>query len=351
MTNRDRICRLQAERALPREEWTALIATASAEDRALAGALAREAALRRFGRRIFFRGIIEFTNFCKNDCLYCGIRRSNHAAVRYRLSGEEILACCREGYALGYRTFVLQGGEDPHWTDARLEALVRSIRETFPDCAVTLSVGERSRDSYARLRAAGADRYLLRHETADGDHYRRLHPADQTLANRMRCLRDLKALGYQVGCGMMVGAPFQEPRHLAEDMVFLTEFHPEMVGMGPFLPHHDTPFRDSPAGSGELTLFLLSLTRLLLPDVLLPATTALGTLRGDGRQLGVLAGCNVVMPNLSPRRVRKNYLLYDNKAGTGSDARASLDLLRTQMEAIGYEVAVGRGDYEERTPL
>ena len=326
----------------------ALLSAPSPDDRQYAAQLARGIALRRFGRRIYFRGIIEFTNYCRNDCLYCGIRCSNPHVQRYRLAEEDILACCREGYDLGYRTFVLQGGEDAYWTDERMEVVVGRIRRDFPRCAITLSLGERSRESYARLRAAGADRYLLRHETADPAHYARLHPPRQTLDNRMRCLQDLRELGYQVGAGMMVGSPYQETRHLAEDMVFLSTFRPEMVGMGPFIPHRDTPFRDFPTGSAEMTLFLLSLTRIMLPDVLLPATTALGTLQGNGRQLGVLAGCNVVMPNLSPLSVRKKYLLYDHKAGTECGPEESLTLLRAQMEEIGYEVVVGRGDYLEK---
>ena len=242
---------------------------------------------------------------------------------------------------------MLQGGEDGWFTDERMCAIVREIKSKFPDCAVTLSLGERSRESYQALFDAGADRYLLRHETADEDHYRILHPAEQTLQNRLRCLRDLKDIGYQTGCGIMVGSPGQTPATLARDMVFMQEFKPEMIGVGPFLPHGDTPFRDEPAGSVELTLFILALCRIMLPDVLLPATTALGTAESDGRIRGVLAGCNVVMPNLSPAAVRKKYMLYDNKAGTGLTAAEGIALLRRQMESIGYEVAVGRGDYKE----
>lgn len=345
MTNRDRIDRLYAEQCLPRAEWTEMLSAWSAEDAVYAGALAQEITVARFGKQIFFRGIIEFTNICRNDCLYCGIRRSNVCVTRYRLTQPEILECCAEGYRFGYRTFVLQGGEDGYFNDGRLTALVSAIHERYPDCAITLSVGERSRVSYQRLFDAGASRYLLRHETADTAHYAQLHPPELSLENRMRCLRDLKEIGYQTGAGMMVGAPHQTPEHLAADMVFLGEFRPQMVGMGPFIPHHQTPFRDQPAGSAELTLFLLSLTRIMLPDVLLPATTALGTLRNDGRQRGVLAGCNVVMPNLSPAPVRKKYLLYDNKAGTEDTPERSLRTLERQMREIGYEIVAGRGDY------
>ena len=337
---------LQRAHRLAPEEWTFLLVHwQDCTDTAMA--LARQAAVARFGTKIFFRGIVEFTSYCRNDCLYCGLRRSNQAADRYRLTQEEILACCEAGYALDFRTFVLQGGEDGYWTDDRLVALVAAIRRHFPDCAITLSIGERSRASYQRLFDAGADRYLLRHETANEAHYAKLHPARQTLSNRIRCLRDLKDIGYQTGAGMMIGAPYQTAETLAQDMEFLADLRPEMVGMGPFLPHKDTPFRDFPHGSAELTLYLLSLVRLLLPDALLPATTALGTLEASGRQQGVLSGCNVVMPNLSPMAVRQKYLLYDNKAGIGDDGESSLRKLRAQMQEIGYEVAVGRGDYTD----
>lgn len=339
------IRQLHRDRHLSPEQWEQLLTEFDPDDVELAMALAREVAEARFGKRIWFRGIIEFTNICKNDCYYCGIRRSNGKVRRYRLTPEEILLCCDEGYAGGFRTFVLQGGEDGWFTDERLCAIIRSIKERYPDCAVTLSLGERSRESYRALFDAGADRYLLRHETADEGHYRLLHPAEQTLQNRLRCLRDLRDIGYQTGCGIMVGSPGQTPATLAEDMVFMQDFKPHMVGIGPFLPHSDTPFRDEAAGSVELTLFLLALCRLMLPDVLLPATTALGTAEADGRIRGVLAGCNVIMPNLSPAAVRKQYMLYDNKAGTELTAAQGVALLRQQMARIGYEVAVGRGDY------
>ena len=339
------IRQLHRDRRLSPEQWEQLLTEYDTDDVELAMALAREISAARFGKRIWFRGIIEFTNICKNDCYYCGIRRSNGKVRRYRLTPEEILLCCDEGYAGGFRTFVLQGGEDGWFTDERLCAIIRSIKERYPDCAVTLSLGERSRESYQALFDAGADRYLLRHETADEGHYRLLHPAEQTLQNRLRCLRDLKDIGYQTGCGIMVGSPGQTPATLARDMIFMQDLKPHMVGIGPFLPHSDTPYRDEAAGSVELTLFLLALCRLMLPGVLLPATTALGTAEADGRIRGVLAGCNVIMPNLSPAAVRKQYMLYDNKAGTELTAAQGVALLRQQMARIGYEVAVGRGDY------
>ena len=346
MKDEDLIRALHQSRKLSENEWQQLFTEYDEEDVSLARSLARKIALKRFGKRLWFRGIVEFSNICKQNCLYCGIRRDNHRVCRYRLTPEEILDCCREGYEGGFRTFVLQGGEDGWFTDERMCTIVREIKAKFPDCAVTLSLGERSRQSYQALFDAGADRYLLRHETADETHYRLLHPAEQTLQNRLRCLRDLKDIGYQTGCGIMVGSPGQTPATLARDMVFMQEFRPEMIGVGPFLPHGDTPFRQEPAGSVELTLFILALCRIMLPDVLLPATTALGTAESDGRIRGVLAGCNVVMPNLSPAAVRKKYMLYDNKAGTELTASQGVALLRRQMESIGYEVAIGRGDYQ-----
>ena len=345
MTNIQRIDLLNREHRLEKAQWIELFSSFTPEDAAYAKALSKEITVARFGRRIYFRGIVEFSNICKNDCYYCGIRCSNRAVSRYRLTPEDILASCREGYEAGFRTFVLQGGEDGWFNDSRMCDIVRSIKEAYPDCAVTLSLGERSRESYQMLFDAGADRYLLRHETADPLHYARLHPPFQTLENRMRCLSDLKEIGYQTGCGIMVGSPGQTPQTLAEDMVFMQQFRPHMVGIGPFLPQKDTPFRGEAPGSVELTLFLLALCRIMLPQVLMPATTALGTAEADGRKAGVLAGCNVVMPNLSPAHVRKKYMLYDNKAGTNLTARQGIALLRSQMEEIGYEAVIGRGDF------
>lgn len=341
------IDRLDRQKRLELAEWTALLSGYNAETADYAAQRARALSLERFGKRVYFRGIVEFTNICRNDCLYCGLRRSNTHVGRYRLEPEEILACCREGYALGYRTFVLQGGEDPYYTDQVLCQLVSRITGEFPDAAVTLSVGERCRASYQRLFDAGARRYLLRHETAAPELYRRVHPPEMSWENRMRCLRDLREIGYQTGCGMMVGLPGQTAEDLGRDMIFMEQFRPQMIGMGPFLPHHDTPLRDCPAGSVELTLFLLSLCRIMLPDVLLPATTALDGGREDGRTRGILAGANVIMPNLSPVAVRKDYLLYDGKPGLTQDAADSLRTLREAVTSIGYELVIGRGDYGE----
>ena len=343
--NQARILALARGERLPREELARLIAARSPEDCETAASLARKTALREFGRKVYFRGLIEFTNYCRNDCLYCGIRRSNRAASRYRLSEEEILLCCRWGYEQGLRTFVLQGGEDPYFTDGRVVSIVRAVKAAYPDCAVTLSIGEKPYESYARFREAGADRYLLRHETASPAHYGKLHPPEMSFENRVRCLHDLIALGFQTGCGMMVGAPFQTPENLAEDLLFMQDLKPQMIGMGPFLPHKDTPFRDEPAGTAEDTLFLLSIVRLMHPRVLLPATTALGTLLPGGRERGILAGANVVMPNISPDEARARYQLYNNKLGTAGAAADNLAALRESIRAIGYEPDPGRGDY------
>lgn len=331
---------------LNKEEYIQLLQCA--DDEAVRKLLRDEAvSLRReyYGTKVFTRGLIEFTNYCKNDCFYCGIRRGNKNAKRYRLTEEEILACCENGYELGFRTFVLQGGEDLWYTDERMVSVIKKIKQRYPDCALTLSIGEKSHDSYKAFREAGADRYLLRHETADEVHYGKLHPASMSLRHRKKCLYDLKSLGYQAGAGFMVGSPGQTVECLAEDLMFLKELKPQMVGIGPFIPHHDTQFADEPAGSVELTLFLLSVIRILLPKVLLPATTALGTLDEKGREKGILSGANVVMPNLSPVKNRKQYDLYDNKICTGEEAAECRGCLARRMERIGYNLVNERGDY------
>lgn len=298
-----------------------------------------------YGNKVFTRGLIEFTNYCKNNCRYCGIRSGNRNVRRYRLSEEDIMECCESGYVLGYRTFVLQGGEDPYYTDEQMAAIIRRIKSRFPDAAVTLSIGEKSYESYKKFREAGADRYLLRHETADEDLYRALHPQAMSLENRKKCLWNLKELGYQVGAGFMVGAPGQTSAHLAKDLVFLQELEPHMVGIGPFIPHHDTIYAEEKAGSVELTLFLLSVIRIMLPQVLLPATTALGTLDPLGREKGLAAGANVVMPNLSPVKNRKLYELYDNKICTGEEAAECRNCLSHRVRQVGFELVDERGDH------
>lgn len=339
------IDKLKETKHLTKEEWVELIEGCTPEVAEYLFAQARDVREQVYGKSIYIRGLIEFTNFCKNDCFYCGIRRSNTNACRYRLDLDEILECCEKGYELGFRTFVLQGGEDAYFTDDRLEQIVKAIRGRYPDCAITLSVGERSYESYKRLFDAGADRYLLRHETYNPEHYGQLHPAELSAKSRQQCLRNLKEIGYQVGCGFMAGSPYQTVEHLAEDMMFLAELKPHMVGIGPFISHKDTPFAKEPSGTLELTLYMLGLTRLLLPEVLLPATTALGTIASNGRELGIMAGANVVMPNLSPSMVREMYLLYNDKAYTGLEAAESVRDLQDRMRTIGYEVVVSRGDW------
>lgn len=299
-----------------------------------------------YGRKVFIRGLIEISNYCKNDCFYCGIRRSNTKASRYRLFEEDILKCAAHGYALGFRTFVLQGGEDAYYTDDILCSIIRKIKSACPGSAVTLSLGERSLESYKKLRDAGADRYLLRHETASRQLYEKLHPAQMSFDNRVRCLRDLKSLGYQTGAGFMAGTPFQTAEELAGEFAFLKALRPEMVGIGPFIPHRDTPFRANSAGSAELTLFLLGLVRLTLPHALLPATTALATADSNGRVNGLNAGANVIMPNLTPAGERKKYMLYNNKAATGAESVEGLAFLKAQLASCGYELSTLRGDYK-----
>ncbi len=307
---------------------------------------AAEVRNRIYGNRVFIRGLIEISSYCKNDCLYCGLRCSNKNAERYRLTKEQILSCADEGYALGFRTFVLQGGEDGYFTDELLTDIISEIKRRYPDTAITLSLGERSYESYKTLKQAGADRYLLRHETADSKHYARLHPNGMSFENRQECIKSLKELGYQVGVGFMVGSPYQTEENLANELLYLKEIQPQMVGIGPFITHRDTPFNDFENGSAELTLFLLSLIRLSLPRVLLPATTALGTLDPEGREKGLLAGANVIMPNLSPKDVRTKYAIYDNKICTGEEAAQCISCLKQRVKSVGMEIVTDKGDYK-----
>ena len=341
---RELIEKLSDKGSLSIEEYEQLIVLRDDEAKDLQALLATQKRKPIFGDAIYTRGLIEISSICKNNCMYCGIRRDNKNAERYRLSKEEILTCADEGYELGFRTFVLQGGEDAFFSDDVLCDIVASLKKDHPDCAVTLSMGERSRESYKALYESGADRYLLRHETADRAHYEMLHPKDMSFDNRMRCLTDLKDIGYQVGCGFMVGSPFQTAKTLAQDLFFIKQFKPDMCGIGPFIPHHSTPFKDEAKGSLELTLFLLSVIRLMQPDILLPATTALGSINPRGREKGILAGANVVMPNLSPVSVRKKYELYDNKICTGEESAQCRECLDKRMEAIGCRLVVDRGD-------
>lgn len=338
------IDKLAVNHSLTTEEYKLLIENRNEETAKYLSKKAVEVSQKVYGNKVFIRGLIEISNYCKNNCLYCGIRRDNNTCSRYRLTENDILECCKEGYALGFRTFVLQGGEDSHFTDEMLCRLIKEIKNRYPDCAITLSLGERSRESYQMLFDAGADRYLLRHETADREHYEKLHPQNMSFARRMECLKALKEIGYQVGCGFMVGSPYQTSQHLAKDLKFIEEFSPDMCGIGPFITHKATPFADKQSGSLEMTLYLLSILRLIKPNLLLPATTALGTIHPQGRELGILSGANVVMPNLSPVSVRKKYELYDNKICTGEESAECKACLNKRMESIGYTIVTDRGD-------
>ena len=344
---KDLIDKLYKTHILEKEEFIFLIENFNAEISEYLFMKSRSLSKKHFRTDIYLRGLIEFTNYCKNDCYYCGIRRSNKHCDRYRLSKEEILSCCETGYKLGFRTFVLQGGEDGTFTDDIIVDIVSNIRKRYADCAITLSMGEKNYESYLKYFKAGADRYLLRHETANKEHYGLLHPDELSLENRKNCLYNLKEIGYQVGTGFMVGSPYQTPEHIANDLLFIKELSPHMVGIGPFVSHKDTKFANCPSGSVDLTLFLIGLLRLMLPKALIPATTALGTLDNKGREKGILSGANVLMPNLSPVSVRKKYDLYDNKICTGEEAAECNVCLKNRVASIGYNIVESRGDYND----
>jgi biotin synthase len=339
------IKKLTEEHSLSKEEYEQLIINRDAEAQKILAENAVAARKKIYGTDVFIRGLIEFTNYCKNNCFYCGIRFGNSNCDRYRLSEEEILACTDEGWSLGYRTFVLQGGEDPFFTDDVLCSIVQKIKARHPDCAITLSIGERSKESYHQLFKAGAERYLLRHETATEEHYKKLHPKEMSFSARMQCLQDLRDAGFATGAGFMVGSPFQTTENLAQDLKFIETFKPEMCGIGPFIPHKETPFNAYAAGSVELTCYLLSIIRLIYPPILLPATTALGTLLPDGREKGILSGANVIMPNLSPVTGRKKYSLYDGKVCTGEESAYCRTCINRRIESIGYQIVTSRGDF------
>lgn len=342
MKTSDLIIKLKNERTLPDDELKYLIESDDGADFLFetADSVRRKV----YGEDVYIRGLIEFTNYCKNNCYYCGIRCSNKEAERYRLDKDDILACCDEGWLLGFRTFVLQGGEDPHFTDSYMCDIVSSIRQRYPDCAITLSLGERSEQSYRDLFNAGANRYLLRHETADEGHYSKLHPDSMSLKNRKECLFNLKKIGYQVGSGFMVGSPFQTADNLVSDLRFLQSLEPDMIGIGPFIRHEQTPFSSYGNGTLEQTLRLISILRLMFPYALIPATTALGTIHPTGREQGLKAGANVVMPNLSPVSMRKKYTLYDNKICTGEESAMCVGCLTRRVESAGYKIVVAKGD-------
>ena len=342
---KDIIDKLQITNSLSKQEFIELLANRDTNLDQYLFEKARNVTEKYFDKNIYIRGLIEVSNYCKNDCYYCGIRCSNRNVERYRLSKEQILECCEIGYDLGFRTFVLQGGEDNFYKDEKMIDIISSIRKTYEDCAITLSLGEKSYDTYKKYFEAGANRYLLRHETATDEHYAKLHPANMSLSTRKQCLNDLKEIGFQVGCGFMIGSPYQTMENIADDLLFIRDFQPEMVGVGPYISHKDTPFKDESNGSMDLTLFILGLIRLILPNSLIPATTALASINETGRESGILAGANVVMPNLSPTDVRAKYLLYDNKVSTGDEAAEGLFQLKCKIEKIGYKIVVDRGDF------
>lgn len=337
--------RLRDTRRLTAPEYGSLLLSNDPAARSFLREEARKAAVSAFGDKIYIRGLIEISSHCRRNCLYCGLRAGNAAARRYRLDKRQILDCCALGYGLGFRTFVLQGGEDPAQDDDWVEDVVRSVKTAHPDCAVTLSLGEKPAESYRRFKTAGADRYLLRHETFNSGHFAKLHPAGTSRDERLKCLRSLKEAGYQTGTGIMVGSPFQTTDNIVEDLLFIQEFQPEMIGIGPFIHHPGTPFADCPDGSVDLTLKLISILRLMNPQALIPATTALATLDPGARREGILAGANVVMPNLSPASVRGDYDIYEGKAASGAEAAEGLDELKKELNAIGYGIVVSRGDY------
>jgi biotin synthase len=341
------IHRLRETRKLQPDEYKQLLTSLTKEEQEYLFLNAREVAQEQFSNGIFIRGLIELTNYCKNDCYYCGIRRSNDKAQRYRLTKEEVLESCEEGYRLGFRTFVMQGGEDDSYTPKVMVDIIKSIREKYPDCAITLSLGEKDYDTYKQYYDAGANRYLLRHESINAEHYASLHPQGMTIQTRSECLFNLKKIGFQTGSGIMVGSPNQTIDNIVEDILFLEELQPQMIGIGPYLPYKDTPFKDKEKGSLELTLIVVAILRLMHPYALIPSTTALATIADDGRDKGILAGANVVMPNLSPIRFRKKYLLYNDKACMDDEAAESLASLQKRLEKIGYTISYDRGDFRK----
>lgn len=342
--NIELIKKLRKDTILESHELKQLLTTLTKEDEEFLYSQAREVKKEVYGDEVYIRGLIEFTNYCKKDCVYCGIRASNRNADRYRLSFDEIMECTDLGYGLGFRTFVLQGGEDPFFTDDYMCEIIRAIKQRHADCAITLSIGEKSHEAYVKFYEAGADRYLLRHETINPEHYSKIHSPSQSIATRVECLKDLKSIGYQVGCGIMIGSPYQTVDNIVEDLLFMKSFQPHMIGMGPFIANHDTPFADMPNGKLEDTLHVLAITRLMQPNALLPATTALGSINKTGREQGILAGGNVVMPNLSPTSVRAKYALYDGKICTGDEAAECIMCLTRRVETTGNHIANVRGD-------
>lgn len=344
LDNNSIIEELVSTHVLSAEKLLQLITTADEDERTMLSVKARAETNRIFGKKVYLRGLLEVSNYCRNDCLYCGIRRSNKKILRYRMNYNSILESCVNAYKQGLRTFVLQGGEDCCLNIDKLMLLIREIKENCPNCAITLSFGELKFEIYQKLFIAGADRYLLRHETATRDHYEKLHPTEMDFDNRMRCLYDLYKIGYQVGCGFMVGSPYQTVEHVVKDLLFIKQFNPHMVGIGPFIPNKETPFKSFRQGTVSETVLYISLLRLLLPKVLLPATTALGSIDTSGREKGLSAGANVLMPNISPYSARSEYKIYENKLGSGN-TEDNLQSSITAIRNVNLIPVVDKGDY------
>jgi biotin synthase len=332
--------KLEREQILSREEFKTLLTLDRQE---MLFARARSVAMQIFGNKIYIRGLIEFSNYCKQNCLYCGLRYDNRQLERYRLSKEEILECCEKGHRFGFKTFVLQSGEDNHYTTENMTSIIQTIRKQYPDYAITISNGEKDVATYQAYYDAGANRFLLRHETINPEHYSKLHARERKIETRTECLEQLKKIGFQTGSGIMVGSPGQTIDNIIDDIYFLEKLQPEMIGVGPYLVNKNTPFKNENNGSLELTLRLLSIFRLMCPSVLLPATTALETISSNGRIKGILAGANVVMSNLTPPNFRKNYQLYDGK--TEEIAAINITRFREELNRAGYEISYERGDY------
>lgn len=297
------------------------------------------------GDEIHLRGLIEFSNICKNNCCYCGLRRDNRKISRYRLENAEILELAAHGAAMGLKTIVLQSGEDAYYGCERLCEIIRGIKRL--NVALTLSIGEKSLEDYQAYHAAGADRFLLRIETTDRTLYER-HDPEMSWEARRQCLTDLRRAGLEVGSGCLVGLPGQTVASLADDILFFKEIEADMIGIGPFIPHPDTPLGDASGGRLETALKVMALTRLLLPDINIPATTAMETLAQDGQIRALKAGANVIMPNITLTDYRRYYELYPGKSATGYTPDESLKKVVAKIESIGRKVALGFGFHEKK---
>lgn len=297
------------------------------------------------GDEVHLRGLIEFSNICKNNCLYCGLRCDNQIVKRYRMSPDEIVSLAtRAVKEYGFKTIVMQSGEDLWFTPERLQPIIAAIKKL--DVAITLSIGEKSFAEYEAYKKAGADRYLIRIETTDKDLYHRLNP-NMHWEERKRCLLDLGRLDYEVGSGIMVGLPGQSLESIAEDLLFFKELKIDMAGIGPFIPHPDTPLKDEKGKEFHLSLRTMALMRLLLPDINIPATTAMETLHPDGRIIALKCGANVIMPNVTEGEYRQLYQLYPGKAGVNETPLHSKTSIGAKIEAIGRKIGTGYGNHQK----